>query len=332
MLLRSRDEGQSWEEISPDLTRNDKAKQGEVRRADHARQHGRRGLRHDLRPRRVAGRAGRALGGHRRRAGARHARRRQDTGRTSRRKGMPEWIRINSIDASPHDKGDGLRRGDDVQARRLPAVSLQDERLRQDVDEDRRRHSRRTPSRASSARTRARAGCSTPAPRLGLYVSFDDGANWQPFQLQPARRAGHRPAVKDGDLVVATQGRVVLDPRRPHARCASTRTRSRAAAVHLFPPRPTVRAGGSGFGGGDEEGSPAAIGKNPPNGVARVLLAQGEAGGEGEAHDRVPRRRQGPALLHEREEGQGRGGRRSRKREAAETTIAPRSRSSRRRD
>src|SRR5207247_3691986 len=27
VLLRSRDEGQSWEEISPDLTRNDKSKQ-----------------------------------------------------------------------------------------------------------------------------------------------------------------------------------------------------------------------------------------------------------------------------------------------------------------
>ena len=27
MLLRSRDEGQTWQEISPDLTRNDKSKQ-----------------------------------------------------------------------------------------------------------------------------------------------------------------------------------------------------------------------------------------------------------------------------------------------------------------
>ena len=61
--------GTSWEVVSPDLTRNDPAKLRSVRRADHPRQHRRRGLLHDLRARRVAARARRALGRHRRRAG-----------------------------------------------------------------------------------------------------------------------------------------------------------------------------------------------------------------------------------------------------------------------
>ena len=75
---RATDEGQSWKAISPDLTRNDKSKQGSVRRPDHQGQHQRRVLRHDLRRRRVAARAGRDLDRLRRRPGPRHARRRQD--------------------------------------------------------------------------------------------------------------------------------------------------------------------------------------------------------------------------------------------------------------
>ena len=48
---------------------------------------------------------GRDLDRLRRRAGARHARRRQEVGQRHAAKDMPEWIRINSIDASPHDAG-----------------------------------------------------------------------------------------------------------------------------------------------------------------------------------------------------------------------------------
>ena len=57
VLLRSRDEGQTWEEISPDLTRNDKAKQGKSGGPITQRRHGHRGLRHDLHGRGVAARS-----------------------------------------------------------------------------------------------------------------------------------------------------------------------------------------------------------------------------------------------------------------------------------
>ena len=64
----------------PDAQRQDEA--ALVRRADHRRQHRRRVLLHDLRDRRVAAREGPPLGRQRRRARPRHARRRQDAGRT----------------------------------------------------------------------------------------------------------------------------------------------------------------------------------------------------------------------------------------------------------
>ena len=90
-------------------------------------------------------------------------------------KDMPEWIQINSIDASPHDAGDGVRRGDDVQVGRLPAVSLQDHRLRQDLEEDRQRHSRKRAFTRVIREDPNRKGLLVAGTEIGLYISFDDG-------------------------------------------------------------------------------------------------------------------------------------------------------------
>jgi len=85
-----------------------------------------------------------------------------------------------------------------------------------------------------------RQGLLYAGTEVGLYVSFDDGASWQPFQ----RNLPYTPitdlAVKDGDLVVATQGRSfwILDD------LTALRQWSDAIAAepaHLFPPRPTAR-------------------------------------------------------------------------------------------
>jgi photosystem II stability/assembly factor-like uncharacterized protein len=52
---------------------------------------------------------------------------------------------------------------------------------------------------------------------LGIYVSFDDGAHWQPLQLNLPVTPIHDLVVKDDDLVVATHGRSfwVLDDITP---------------------------------------------------------------------------------------------------------------------
>ncbi len=130
---------------------------------------------------------------------------------------MPEWIQINAIDVVAARHGRGLRRGDDVQARRLPSVPLQDDRLRQDLDEDRDRHPGSRASRASCARTRSRRGLLYAGTELGLYVSFDDGASWQPFQRNLPVDADHRPDGQGRRPRRRDAGPLVLGARRPDA-------------------------------------------------------------------------------------------------------------------
>ena len=149
-----------------DLTRNDKSKQGPSGGPDHKGQHQRRILRHDLHGRRIADAEGRDLDRVGRRARPRDARRRQDMGERHAQghAGMDPDQLDRGIAARSRGR---VRRRDDVQAGRFPAVSLQDQRLRQDVDEDRQRHSGERLSRAWSARIRISAGCWWPARRQG---------------------------------------------------------------------------------------------------------------------------------------------------------------------
>ena len=77
----------------------------------------------------------------------------------------------------------------------------------------------------------------------GLYVSLDDGARWQRFMLNLPIVPITDLAIRDGDLVVATQGRSfwVLDDLGPLRRYDD---RLFAGPFHLFAPRPTLRMGG----------------------------------------------------------------------------------------
>jgi photosystem II stability/assembly factor-like uncharacterized protein len=52
-----------------------------------------------------------------------------------------------------------------------------------------------------------RRGLLYAGTELGVYVSFDDGAHWQPLQLNLPMSPIHDLVVKDDDLVVATHGR-----------------------------------------------------------------------------------------------------------------------------
>ena len=74
----------------------------------------------------------------------------------------------------------------------------------------------------------------------GLYVSMNDGASWSRFQLNLPVTPIHDLIVKDGDLVAGTHGRSVwilddLTPLREIVRGNGT------AGTHLFPPRDSVR-------------------------------------------------------------------------------------------
>jgi photosystem II stability/assembly factor-like uncharacterized protein len=103
----------------------------------------------------------------------------------------------------------------------------------------------------------------------GVWVSFDDGANWQKLQLNLPPVPVHDLVVKDGDIVVGTHGRsfYILDD------ISVLRQITPAIAaknVHLFRPRDTYRMSlGGGFGGGgdDEGGGATPVASNPPSGV-----------------------------------------------------------------
>ena len=77
----------------------------------------------------------------------------------------------------------------------------------------------------------------------GMFVSFSDGAGWQPFQLNLPITPITDLAVRQGELVVATQGRSfwVMDDLTPLHQLGPAVT---DADVFLFQPKPTYRVDG----------------------------------------------------------------------------------------
>ncbi len=76
---------------------------------------------------------------------------------------------------------------------------------------------------------------------LGLYVSFDDGANWQPLQANLPVCPVYDLVIKDTDMVVATHGRsfwILDDLTQLH----QIRDDLGRKSNYLFAPRDTVRA------------------------------------------------------------------------------------------
>ncbi|HQR06876.1 MAG TPA: hypothetical protein PLN21_08645 [Gemmatales bacterium] len=100
----------------------------------------------------------------------------------------------------------------------------------------------------------------------GMYLSFDDGAKWQPFQLNLPIVPITDLTIKNDDLIVATQGRSfwVLDDLTP---LHQWKQEIADQLLHVYKPRTTLRLpGGGGFG--DEDAAQARTeGQNPPNGA-----------------------------------------------------------------
>ncbi len=278
MVFRSTNEGQSWQAISPDLTRNDKSKQGSsggpitqdntsveyyctIFTIDESRltkgliwAGSDDGLVHVTRD-----------GG------------KTWTNVTPGKDIMPEWIQINSIDASPHDPATAY----------VAATAYK--------SDDHRPYLYRTTDYGKTwkkivtgitgnAFTRViredpnRRGLLFAGTETGLFLSLDNGDNWQQFQLNLpivpiTDLAFHK---RENDLVIATQGRsfwVFDDLPILHQLTDKIRT----SAIHLFEPKPAYRYAGPGpnrrSGGG-------AAGQNPPTGVVVNYLLQAKPKGE----------------------------------------------------
>ena len=97
---------------------------------------------------------------------------------------------------------------------------------------------------------------------LGVFVSFDDGAHWQPLQLNLPVSPIHDLVVKDDDLVVATHGRSFWVSRRPDAAAPGQRAISRKADMNLYQPQTAVRLHYP-----EEFDKRQPVGENPPPGA-----------------------------------------------------------------
>jgi len=259
VLFKSTDQGQSWQAISPDLTRNDKSKQrhnggpltGDNSSADYY------CTIFTVAPSRLekdtiwAGSDD----------GLVHVTR--DGGKSWKNvtpKQMAAWTRVNIIEASPHTAGTAY-----VAATRYQSDDFKPYIYRTtDYGTTWTVLGRGIPDMAFVRVVRedpARKGLLYAGTETGVYVSFDDGGMWQPLQLNLPIVPITDLAVQGSDLVASTQGRSfwILDDlsvvRQLNAEVAGS-------TVHLFQPRETyrMRVGGGG-------GVASAVGQNPLSGV-----------------------------------------------------------------
>jgi photosystem II stability/assembly factor-like uncharacterized protein len=257
VLLKTRDGGQTWQEISPDLTRNDRAKQdysgGPISHeftgvetydtifyvVESPHEAGTIWVGTDDGLVQIT----------------------RDGGKTWQNvtpPGIPEWIRINAIEVSPHHKATAyvaamMNQHDDLRPYIYKTTDygktwtkivtgIPDTTFARVVRED-----------------TERAGLLYAGTETGLYISFDGGANWQPFQRNLPVVPITDMTVKHEDLVVATEGRSfwILDDVTP---LRQWKTEIGQSPAYLFAPRPSHRLPG--------EPSPRPdVGKNRPNGV-----------------------------------------------------------------
>ena len=105
----------------------------------------------------------------------------------------------------------------------------------------------------------------------GVWISFDDGASWREMQQNLPPVPVHDLEIKDGDLIAATHGRsfYIMDDIAPLRQVTPQVV---ASPAHLFTPRDAYRVQwGGGFGGG----ASGTVGANPPGGaVVRYWLKE----------------------------------------------------------
>jgi photosystem II stability/assembly factor-like uncharacterized protein len=94
----------------------------------------------------------------------------------------------------------------------------------------------------------------------GMYISFDDGSSWKPFQLNLPIVPITDLTIKNNNLIAATQGRSfwLIDDLTPLHQLSDAVT---TTDFHLYKPMPSYRMGGA-------QGRPSrTVGQNHPGGV-----------------------------------------------------------------
>jgi photosystem II stability/assembly factor-like uncharacterized protein len=259
-LFKTTDGGMHWESISPDLTRNDKSKQqvsgGPIDKDDSGTEY------YDTIFALAESPLGKGLIWVGTDDGVVHITR--DGGKNWTKitpKDFPEWSRISQIDASPHDPATAYVAVDRHQSDDLrPYIYKTNDygktwvKITKGIPEN-------TFARAVREDPKKR-GLLYAGGETGVYVSFNDGADWRSLQLNLPTTPIHDLAVKNDDLVVATHGRAfwILDDVSP-LRQYSDQIANQGA--HLYTPATAMRFQNS----SEEPPKPVLVGQNPPAGA-----------------------------------------------------------------
>jgi len=177
-------------------------------------------------------------------------------------KDMPEWSRISQIDPSPLDAGTAYVAVDRHQFDELKPYIYKTAdygktwtKLGQGIPD-------RTFVRVVREDPKKR-GLLYAGTEEGVYVSFNDGANWRPLKLNLPTTPVHDLVIKDNDLVVATHGRAfwILDDLSPLRQYSDEVAQK---DIFLYTPATAYRIQ-AGVGG--ERHPSKRTGQNPPAGA-----------------------------------------------------------------
>jgi photosystem II stability/assembly factor-like uncharacterized protein len=175
-------------------------------------------------------------------------------------KDLPDWSRISLIDASPHDAGTAYLAIDRHQLDDYHPYVYK-------TSDYGKTWTKITKGIADDTFVRAvredpkRRGLLYAGTERGVYVSFNDGADWRSLQLNLPTTPVHDLVVKNDDLVLATHGRAfwILDDVSPLRQFNDDFPHQDA---HLYGPATATR-----FHNPDDVPKPILVGENPPPGA-----------------------------------------------------------------
>jgi photosystem II stability/assembly factor-like uncharacterized protein len=278
VLFKTTDGGVHWQAISPDLTRNDKSKQkvsgGDITLDDSGTEY------YDT----IFALAESPLTKGLLWVGTDDGliQLTKDEGKTWTNvtpKDMPEWSRISQIDPSPFDPSTAYVAVDRHQFDDLrPYIYKTSDygktwtKLGQGIPDN-------TFVRVVREDPKKR-GLLYAGTETGVFVSFDDGKNWRPLQLNLPTTPVHDLAIKENDLLVATHGRAfwILDDVSP-LRQYSEEIQQKDLFLYTPATAYRIQAGATSF----EHASSKRAGQNPPSGAAIYYFLKGAPKGDTEA-------------------------------------------------
>ena len=271
-LFKTTDSGMHWEAISPDLTRNDKSKQeisgGPINKDDTGTEY------YDT----IFAVAESPITKGQIWAGTDDGlvQITRDGGKAWSNvtpKELPEWSRISQIDASARDAGTAWvavdrHQNDDYRPyifKTSDYGSTWTKLVNGIPDGTFVRAVREDPKKP---------GLLFAGTENGVYISFNNGADWKRLKLNLPTVPVHDLVIKDDDLVLATHGRSfwILDDIAPLREFTDAIAQE---DVHLFAPAMATR-----YHGGDGENREGYSAKNPPTGAVIDYFLKSEPKGE----------------------------------------------------